>query len=220
MPKLFIVLFFSSFNLFAQINSGTIKYKVSVGEDELYKSMPKEMQEEYKKDIESESYTLIFSEKKSVFKLDQGIENSTKKEYYKDIDSTFSLRYKFDSDFGKLIIKENRNIDWKIDYNESKKINEFTCFKASSSYTLDRGEKKFTFPLIAWFCPEIPVPLGPLGYGNLPGLILELQDRITLYGVTNINFGKIESEIIKPKKGKVITQEEYNSMISKQFEKN
>lgn len=216
--NLFILLVLYS-NSYCQINQGTIKYKVQIGEDDLFKSMPKEMQEEYKNDLESESYILVFSDKNSIFSLEKGIDINYEIEYYKDIDSTFSLRQNSDKDLGELIIKENRNVDWKINFEETKTINNFKCYKATSSYTITRGYKTFTFPLIAWFSPEIPISTGPLGYGGLPGLILELQDRITLYGATYMSFEKPKERIIKPFKGKLVSQEEYNSLLNEKFKK-
>lgn len=57
-------------------------------------------------------------------------------------------------------------LDWKIDWNSHKKINQFNCQKATASF---RG-RTYT----AWFTISIPVPHGPWKLGGLPGLMLEV----------------------------------------------
>lgn len=58
-------------------------------------------------------------------------------------------------------------IDWKIG-NETKEILGYKCTKATASH---RG-RNWT----AWFANDIPVNGGPVYFGSLPGLILELLD--------------------------------------------
>lgn len=55
-------------------------------------------------------------------------------------------------------------LGWKLT-GETKKIHDFSCVKATTSY---RGRN-----WIAWFTPEIAVPYGPWKLHGLPGLILE-----------------------------------------------
>jgi len=74
---------------------------------------------------------------------------------------------------------------WKIS-NEKKQIDGFTCYKATKTLVIKRGKKTFTTPMIAWFCPDIPVSFGPIEFGGLPGLILEAQTNKFLYGLKQI----------------------------------
>lgn len=84
-----------------------------------------------------------------------------------------------------LVVYENKMGGWKL-LNETKKIENYTCYKAVLREQSDRTLKEYD--VIAWYTPEIPVPYGPIGYGGLPGLILELKykqaifiaDKITL----------------------------------------
>ena len=58
------------------------------------------------------------------------------------------------------------DIKWKIFNNETKKISDLICIKATSEY---RGSK-----ITAYFSPEIPVGFGPFKFKGLPGLIVEV----------------------------------------------
>lgn len=52
---------------------------------------------------------------------------------------------------------------------ESKKIGSFTCYKATCYFRGRHWE--------AWYCPDIPVKMGPWKFYGLPGLILEVYDK-------------------------------------------
>jgi GLPGLI family protein len=52
------------------------------------------------------------------------------------------------------------------------------------------GEKQDIL-VTAWYAPDIPVRFGPIGYGGLPGLILELQNESATFYVTKINLNQI-----------------------------
>jgi GLPGLI family protein len=81
--------------------------------------------------------------------------------------------------------------------NETKLIDNYLCYKATNVYTVMNGSKIFSHPVIAWYCPKLPFPYGPVGYGNLPGLILELRVRNTLYGAKNIKLNSDSNFDIK-----------------------
>jgi GLPGLI family protein len=76
--------------------------------------------------------------------------------------------------------------------NETKLIDNYLCYKATNIYKVTNDTKTFLHPVIAWYCPQIPYHYGPNGYGNLPGLILELQVRNVVYGAKII---KLDSEL-------------------------
>ena len=136
-----LLLFFSSY-IFSQIFNGSIHYKVKVGSDELFESMSKEDKANYIADIENEKYILEFDTNQSIFKYEGGISingyNKSKKIYYKEKDSLFSLRPENDPDFGNIIIIENKNTKW-ILHNETKIIGGYTCYKATSEFVRNDG---------------------------------------------------------------------------------
>jgi len=207
----------------AQIVNGSFVYKVEVGTDELFEKLDKTLKESYIKDKESEEYTLNFDTKKSIFKYEGGFSSEGRskspKIYFKEKDSLYSLRPENDVDFGKIVIIEDRNTNWELS-DETKTIDGYSCYKASSELVRKNGDKVFVFPIIAWYCPKIPFPFGPLGYGGLPGLILELQERNVVYGVQKINFNLEKmNPILKPAEGERISQEELNKKIYEMYKK-
>lgn len=221
--KPIITVIFCIISIYAnsQIKGGYIEYRVIVGKDELFDTLDKSMQESYIKEMESKKYTLEFDNQKSVFVYEGGLtQNGDSKHsevYYREKDSLYSIRPSEDEDFGKLLIIENRDIKWQL-HNETKMIGDYKCYKATSKLIRDNGKAGiFEFPIIAWYTPSIPITFGPLGYGGLPGLILELQERNIVYGATKISlnqkFTKKKSKLTKPKDGKRITSEELNLKI-------
>lgn len=89
-----------------------------------------------------------------------------------------------------LLLRDKEESEWHIS-DETKYIGDFLCIKATKEDTLKRGEKTVVKPAIAWFCPELPIPYGPLNYGNLPGLIMELQTDRAIFGLLTIEFKEI-----------------------------
>ena len=127
-----------------------------------------------------------------------------------------------------LVTENLENAKWKMS-GESKKIGQYTCYKAT--YTKQVEEKVFSFgswnqtngtnqpkkpkkmrdvEVVAWFTPEIPVSSGPSWYQGLPGLILEVSDDKTTILCTKIVLNpKEKTKIKRPKKGKVITNQDF-----------
>uniref|UniRef100_UPI00404ACD98 GLPGLI family protein n=1 Tax=Flavobacterium sp. TaxID=239 RepID=UPI00404ACD98 len=70
--------------------------------------------------------------------------------------------------------------------------------------------------ITAWFCPKIPVPYGPNGYGELPGLILELKTYVSTIIVKTINLNVTpEPKIEKLEEYPQLTRNEiYNLFMS------
>lgn len=125
--------------------------------------------------------------------------------------------------------------EWKME-EETKMIGKHLCFKATTVVERPVRNTNFSFGrrnnndkekkeepkedvieliiITAWYTLDIPVSHGPDDYWGLPGLILEVQD-----GNTHILCSKIimnpkeKSEIKEPKKGKVVTQKEYDKII-------
>lgn len=129
--------------------------------------------------------------------------------------------------------------DWKL-INESKKIGEYSCFKAElivpvtdvqkQNYQdfLKREEKKPALfkmeepkdkVIMAWYTPEIPMSFGPDNYWGLPGLILEINEEnmIILCSKVVLNT-KSKLNVKRPKKGDKVSQKEFDAIQKKKLD--
>ncbi len=74
----------------------------------------------------------------------------------------------------------------------------------------------------AWFAPELPVSVGPVWFGGLPGaiLLLSIDDgSLTTYSATHVlpeAPGQIS--IWAPEQGKAVTKEEFDAMVKEKME--
>jgi len=91
-----------------------------------------------------------------------------------------------------ILIDTISNLKWQF-HDESKMINEIEVFKATLAYTTVDNKH---FQVTAWYAPSLPYAFGPLLYGGLPGLILQLQDKGKLYTLSKIEF---DSDLKIPK---------------------
>ncbi|NMH27229.1 GLPGLI family protein [Flavobacterium silvaticum] len=84
---------------------------------------------------------------------------------------------------------------------------------------MDEVELAKEITITAWFAPEIPVSQGPESYWGLPGLILEVSDGKTVILCSKVVLNsKDKVEIKAPKKGKEISQAEYDDVVVKKME--
>lgn len=95
--------------------------------------------------------------------------------------------------------------------------------KKTSGETKTNFEDNFEMPkeimITAWYTPEIPVNQGPENYWGLPGLILEINDGRTTILCSKVVLNAKDKVEIKPsKKGKVISQKDYDETVIKKME--
>ncbi|WP_354667547.1 GLPGLI family protein [Polaribacter vadi] len=155
--------------------------------------------------------------------------NLKEKEMIEDVEM-FSKRF--------LIVEDMEQPKWELS-SETKKIGQYTCYKATlvkvdtsvdfgsifgrrGRRGADNEDKKEeekepevrTLEVTAWYSPQIPISSGPDSYYGLPGLILELNTGRTTMLCTEIVLNPSEAlEIDKPKKGKKVDREEYNKIV-------
>jgi GLPGLI family protein len=137
---------------------------------------------------------------------------------------------------GKIFLIKDKleKIDWKME-GETKNIGEYTCYKATYTREVEvrqsgvsvNGDKdldkeakveKKEITITAWYTPQIPVSTGPRSYQGLPGLILEVNDGSETMICSKIVLNPEEKmEVKEPKKGKKVTQKEYDAIAEKKM---
>ena len=95
--------------------------------------------------------------------------------------------------------------------------------KKTSGETKTNFSDNFELPkevmVTAWYTPEIPVNQGPENYWGLPGLILEINDGSTTILCSKVVLNAKDKVDIKPsKKGKIVTQKDYDETVVKKME--
>jgi len=106
-----------------------------------------------------------------------------------------------------LIVGEPHTYKWKLT-GESMQVGQYLCQKATYEDS--------TTNVLAWFTPTVPVPLGPGEYGQLPGLILhiDVNEGESVMTAQEINLREVDSSLItEPKKGKKVTNEEFEAIM-------
>ena len=195
------------------------------------------------------SYILEFNKEESIYKeeakLDaiSGATDSWGKNFapgnvYKNLRTNSQLQNQ--EFYGKnfLVNDSLLSLNWNLN-NESKKIGNYTCFKATSSVPTETlawysfswdslsnktdstnlAEKEIKMTTIeAWYTPQIPITNGPSDYGGLPGLILEVSAGDTTLLCYKIVLNPEEkSKIEAPSKGKVVSKKQYKTIITEKM---
>ena len=133
--------------------------------------------------------------------------------------------------FGKQFLIEDQLEDfgWKLG-KETKMVGSYTCYKATAkrqvvNRTMKSSDKGGSttdtayVDVVAWYTPQIPVSQGPDIYSGLPGFIMEVNFKNTTILCTKIVLNKDkEVKIDVPKKGEVVTRDEYTAQILKKME--
>ena len=183
-------------------------------------------------------YTLVFNRNESIFKENESLEKPNPGNEFTITTSTpFEHFYKNTKEnrvtiereiFGKrFLIKDSLQVQpWRI-LNETKRIGEYSCTKAVVSKTYKKrvvnDDGSFNFideekDLIVWFTYEIPISHGPANFYGLPGLVLEVEDGRSTFLCTKIVLNLEEVlEIKEPRKGKVVSQAEFDEIRSSKF---
>lgn len=166
--------------------------------------------------------------------------------YYKNTkDSLFIQEREI---FGKeFLIKDSlKTYKWELG-TETKQVGNYMCFKATavvpfdmtdfknmrrksqeeikekekegSTNFLDMVEIPKEITVTAWYTPQIPVSHGPGEYWGLPGLIMEVSTGKTTILCSKLVINPKEKKEIKaPKKGKVVTQKEFQDIMMEKME--
>lgn len=139
-----------------------------------------------------------------------------------------------------LVTKPLREWNWQLT-GETKKIGDYLCYKATSVQVMTE-EEKIEFEQMkkemesrssnimvisepeneittAWYTPEIPVSHGPQELWGLPGLILEASVGQSTILCSKVTLNPKDKVVIKRlKKGKKVTQVEYDKIMNDKFD--
>ncbi|MDA0326730.1 MAG: GLPGLI family protein [Bacteroidetes bacterium] len=194
-------------------------------------------------------FVLVFNKEESLFTEEEQLDaisgatdswgkNFAAGENYKNVKSDKQIQQQ--EFYGKkfLVKDQLQPMTWTLG-NETKKIGNYTCFKAttfiptddllwysfswSRMRTTNDSEEKTTeeddksvdiTEVEAWYTPQIPVRHGPSEYWGLPGLILEVSAGETTMLCSKIVLNPSDViEIEAPSKGSVVTKIEYQDLI-------
>lgn len=194
-------------------------------------------------------FVLVFNKEESLFTEEEQLDaisgatdswgkNFAAGENYKNVKSDKQIQQQ--EFYGKKFLVKDRlqPMNWTLG-NETKKIGNYTCFKAttfiptddllwysfswSRMRTTNDSEEKTTevddksvdiTEVEAWYTPQIPVRHGPSEYWGLPGLILEVSAGETTMLCSKIVLNPSDViEIEAPSKGSVVTKSEYQDLI-------
>lgn len=217
--------------LFAQKNNICIEYSVKIYEEEKLMQTSTEFRELFVNamaNTDNVDFEMIINQSGSKFyeknvlssdemtKLTTLAFSSYTGVVFQFTDSIFRESFSLGSG---IMIKEPLKVNWKL-HNETKTIDGYLCYKATNINCVDNGHGKiFNHPVTAWYCPKLPYRYGPNGYGNLPGLILELQVRNVVYGAKKIDLNSnLDFDAAFLKNVKKITEEELNKKIREEYE--
>ncbi|MDD3722044.1 MAG: GLPGLI family protein [Lutibacter sp.] len=221
--------------LIAQVLSGQIIYKQNIVEN-VFDSISKQkidvkfkgeldfINESIRKNSNLFEFELKFNRQESLYKLIENMQIDGDRGY--KIAANFARIYDVNytniqkgerlvqmESFGeKFVIKYNLNKTKWVLHNKSKFIKNYECFMATTTKVVKNSKGVFEKPVVAWYAPAVSLNFGPKGYGNLPGLILELQEDKLIYYATKINLNVNQSILItKPNKGRFLNEEEFEA---------
>jgi GLPGLI family protein len=206
------------------------------------------------KEASEKSYLLTFNKSECIYEQEQQLEkpkaasgemqisvsisSSEGRKYINAKNKTSSIE---DAILGKefIIVENIEKPDWKL-VDETKKIGDYTCFKAkltipvsdkqkkeyeeflkkeeikSSLFKMEEPKEKI---ITAWYTPEIPASFGPNNYWGLPGLILEINEPETIILCSKVVLNTKEKTTIKvPNNGIKVSQKEFDAIQKKKYD--
>jgi len=210
----------------------------------LSEAQKKQIQARLKNRLEK-TYVLTFNTEHSTFKEEVKLDamsgatdswgsNFSAGETYKNIKSNQLVQNQ--EFYGKKFLVKDKlqAIAWQMG-KESKKIGNYTCFKATASipkkdlewYSFswdslrkeenkdsDEEKEEEMTQVEAWYTLQIPVSHGPSEFWGLPGLILEISNGNTTMLCSKIVINPDENvEIVAPNKGKEINKKDYQQTV-------
>lgn len=110
-----------------------------------------------------------------------------------------------------VILNLEEKPNWEIT-RETKMLGDYRVIKANTTRKLGTN---YIEKIEAWFAPEISQPYGPIGFGGLPGLILELQRDEIVYRLKSFENKKVDISL--PETKKEMPFEDYYKMLEQEM---
>lgn len=208
-------------------HSGRAEYHVIIGKDSLFQSQDA-LKTIYLDAMEVSKdfvFKLQFNKKESLFTLDKKISEPihdfalSMVDFLSPIYTNVTTGEKiYTSQDNEFLITDDIHSDWKLS-SETKLIDNYLCYKATCEHKITNSRGTFKFPVTVWYCPALPYSFGPIGYGKLPGLIVEYHRRNFVYGLKKLTISDKEIEITKPSKGRRISSQEYNAKLIEAYKR-
>jgi len=228
---IFLYFLLSNIFIFSQYDSGKVTYQYQFEGIPFEKKVQNEIAQEainnlYKSLLSYSgkiNYELTFNNNLSEFKVVEtlnsdndkninNVKNLTGAGEVVYINTKEKFKLKLLDFFGdKVMVKDSLDDNWNLTQ-ESKKIGNYICYKAWM-----KNERNVLIE--AWYTPQIPLNIGPRGYGNLPGLIIELKQATLLYVAKEIVLNPKKKSVIKIPNHKIISEKEFNKMLT-EFDRN
>jgi GLPGLI family protein len=223
-----IIIFLFALTSYSQ-NNISILYKLKIFDEEGIFKNNQNLRDAFLNTINSVDKTefkLIIAGNNAKFYKDKNASNTSEGFVNGFSGFTGNVYYKKDSIYSKIEILGNniflktfKKENWNLE-KESKMIDNFLCYKATNlNKVIGLKDKIWNHPVVAWYCPELPFAFGPNGYGNLPGLILELQVRNVSFTMSKIDFDSKDTfEIDILKRSKLLSESESNIIFKEKYE--
>jgi GLPGLI family protein len=228
---LFCIIFITNLCV-CQVKTGSIQYGIVLNKglqgNDLKEKDFVELFRKANEAAEKVEYTLNFNREEAYFFANPVLSETNiplsglvtigggKLKYYQNEKTKEYREFKDNRKVGTAILNRQISYEWTL-LNETKMIDGYTCYKATSPSINAKNNSRNTDPkfnITAWYSPEIPVGYGPLGFGSLPGLILELQFYAQTFYAKKINLNLDKNpEIDKLTEPKSISEETYIEMI-------
>jgi GLPGLI family protein len=237
MKKILIFIVFTTIITNAQVTSGILYYKGFIVEDlikninEIKDKKLKSVLNDLNNNRQAIDFELYFNKEESLFsstpKID--VENSLQYKiavnflkansvYYYHLKNNHFIR-KTEA-YGEDFIINTPNYKWNLS-SEIKMIGNYICEKATTTHVIKNSKGTFYHEVIVWYSKQIKVPFGPLGFNGLPGIIVQIEFQNFRYVLSKIDLNPTLPLIIeKPKKGIIVTKEEFDSIGLKNSFKN
>ena len=229
MKKTLIFIVFTTFITHAQVTSGILYYRGAMvadiikSTDTIKNNKIKSICNDINNSRQPIDFELRFHKEESLFSSNPSmdIENSRLYKYAAHLLRANSVYYYNLKDnhfirqteaYGENFIIITPNYKWNLS-SEVKIIGNYVCQKATTTYVINNSARTFNHKVTAWYTNQLKIPFGPRGFNGLPGVIVQIDFQSFRYVLYKVDLNSNNPITIdKPKKGKIVTKEEFENI--------